>query len=155
MNRIGILIVWSLVATLSDARAQSTTGDDAPASATHPLVWDAMAKSYTATPSETKHEFTFTVTNKGASPVLIERIDPSCDCTEIVKPETPLSLAPGSTYTVRTVITFADKPGTLTRSLFVQSSAGLQQLRLTVTIPRTPVSASIHTPSENARHPTQ
>jgi len=137
MKRAHVLIAVSLVTALLNDEVQASdpeVGDEAPTSKANPLVWDATAKSYTGAPGAIKHEFAFTATNTGAQSVIIQRIDPSCSCTEVMMPDTPLRLAPGTTHTVRATVNFPDKTGTLTKSLFVQSDAGLQQLRLTVTI---------------------
>jgi mono/diheme cytochrome c family protein len=123
-----------------------TRTDAAGAKPTLPLVWDNTEKILTPSPGETNGGFQFTVTNVSDQPVTIVQIRPTCGCTIAEMPSDPWVLAPGASGTFIGNIDFRGKEGTVTKALFVNSSAGTQQLLVTVRIP---------TPDESMRKENQ
>lgn len=111
------------------ARAQPGAGRE------DPLVWDAMEKTIEAQPGEGAGEFVFHVTNKGTQAVSILDARPSCSCTVAEMPSVPWKLLPGAGGNITGTITFAGKVGSVTKSIAVTTTAGLQTLRITVNIP--------------------
>lgn len=101
----------------------------------HPLVWDAMEKTIEAKPGDAAADFAFTVTNKSAGAVTITEVNTSCGCTVVEMPRTPWKLAPGETGSIDVTVDFTGKEGRLTKSVFVDSAAGLQTLLVNVDIP--------------------
>ena len=103
--------------------------------AAHPLVWDAMIKEYNARPGDTTNMFAFSVTNTSNAEVVINQVRPSCGCTVAELPSNPWKLAPGASGTTYVTMTFAGKTGIVTKSLYVDSTAGAQSLMIRVNIP--------------------
>ena len=99
------------------------------------LVWDATEKRYEAKLEETKHEFSFAVTNSGSQEIVITDVNPSCACTVAPLPESPWKLAPGAKSALKVVVDFSGKSGGLMKMIEVKSSAGSQILYVVVTIP--------------------
>ncbi len=106
----------------------------------NPLVWDAMTKKYSATETEAKHEFIFTVKNSGNNEVIIRAVQPSCGCTIAKLPKTPWPLQPGESGDVSAVVNFDEKTGTFTKLLTVVSTAGNQILNMELSVPVTEAS---------------
>jgi hypothetical protein len=104
-------------------------------SATHPLVWDAMEKILSPKLGEDILPFQFSVTNSSDKTVTIDQIRPTCGCTIAEMPSSPWILKPGATGTFVGTIDVRGKEGTISKALFVNSSAGTQMLGLTVKIP--------------------
>jgi hypothetical protein len=101
----------------------------------HPLVWDAMQKTYDAKPLEVETEFEFVVTNRSDQPVEIVQVRPSCGCTVVVPPETPWVIPAGGTGSFRASVDYRGKHGVFTKSIFVVSLPGTQTLTVSVHIP--------------------
>lgn len=143
---VGMALLGSLLvsragadATLGNAsvgEVSSGTAEATPAeNAAHPLVWDAMEKTLHPKLGDTSAAFQFTVTNTSDKPVTIEQIRPTCGCTVAQMPHSPWVLAAGETGTFVGTIDLRDKEGTLSKALFVNSTAGTQMLGLRVKIP--------------------
>jgi cytochrome c553 len=109
-----------------------------PAVAAQALVWDAMEKTLPVKPGEGVVGFEFQVTNKSDQPVSIAEIRPSCGCTVAEMPTTPWVLAPGAKGSFRGTIDIRGKHGTVSKSLYVISSAGQQALGIVVNVPESP-----------------
>jgi mono/diheme cytochrome c family protein len=101
----------------------------------HPLVWDAMEKTIEPKPGDGAADFEFTVTNVSDKPVTIEQIRPSCGCTVAEMPSSPWIIAPGANGTFVGTIDFRGKEGVVSKSIFVNSTAGTQTLGIIVKIP--------------------
>lgn len=104
----------------------------------HPLVWDAMEKTLPVQPGEGLVGFEFQVTNKSERPVSITEIRPSCGCTVAEMPATPWVIVPGAKGAFRGTIDIRGKHGTVSKSLYVVSSAGEQELGIVVNVPESP-----------------
>lgn len=126
-----------LLAAAGLARAASDTAAAAAATASspNPLLWDAMAKTIEARPGDGAGDFAFTVTNTSDHAVTIEQLRPTCGCTVAEMPSSPWILDPGASGTFTGTIDFRGKDGTVTKSIFVNSTAGTQRLEISVKIP--------------------
>lgn len=108
------------------------------AAAAHPLTWDAMEKTLTAKAGDLAVSADFTVRNDSDQPVEIKRVLTSCHCTTAPPPRTPWILAPGASDVLHVTVDLMGRRGGLTKTIYVGSSAGEQQLILKVDIPPPP-----------------
>lgn len=99
------------------------------------LVWDATEKRYEAKAEETRHEFSFAVTNTGVQEIIITDVNLSCDCTVASLPESPWILSPGTKSSMKVMVDFSGKSGGIMKMIEVRSTAGSQILYVVVTIP--------------------
>lgn len=99
------------------------------------LTWDSMLREHTAQPGEKETEFTFKATNETAAPIVVTNIRTSCGCTVARMPNLPWEFAPGAEGSLPVTLNFAGKRGTITKSITVTSSAGIQRLLVRVDIP--------------------
>jgi cytochrome c553 len=104
----------------------------------HPLLWDAMEKSRTAQPGGPTAELDFVVKNTSDQPVEITRVLTSCHCTTAPAPRTPWLIAPGASDTLHVTVDLTGRRGGLTKTIYVGTSAGEQQLLVHVDIPPPP-----------------
>jgi mono/diheme cytochrome c family protein len=104
----------------------------------HPLVWDAMAKAVTAKAGDSAVAADFTVRNDSDQPVEIKNVLTSCHCTTAPPPRTPWIIAPGASDVLHVTVDLIGRRGGLTKTIYVGSSAGEQQLRIEVDIPPPP-----------------
>lgn len=132
--------LWlALCAALAAPVARAANNDASGTTAkTHPLVWDAMKKTFEAKPGDSVAEFTFSVKNTSDKDVEVLELTPSCGCTVPEMPKTPWILAPGASGAFRATVDFAGKQGTFSKSIHVATSAGAQYLELEIKIPDTP-----------------
>jgi mono/diheme cytochrome c family protein len=100
----------------------------------HPLVWDAMEKSVDVKSSDEAVRFEFSVTNQSTERVEIVEIRPSCGCTVAEMPSTPWILQPGANGSFAAVVDIKGKRGKLSKSLFINSTAGTQTLGMAINI---------------------
>lgn len=100
----------------------------------HPLLWDAMEKSIDVKSGEEAVRFEFTVTNQSSDRVEIVQIRPSCGCTVAEMPSTPWILEPGASGSFAAVVDIKGKRGKLSKSLFINSTAGTQTLGMVITV---------------------
>lgn len=126
------LLLLSLAALLGLRAAEPKAGE-----AQHPLVWDALEKTFTAKPGDQVAEFSFSVRNRSDKPVTITELLPSCGCTVPDMPASPWVIEPGKESAFRATLDFAGKDGTVSKTIEVRSLAGTQTLRVTVNIPDT------------------
>ncbi len=127
------LLVASAVGTRAAGDTAAVNAESA--ASPNPLLWDAMAKTIEARPGDGAGDFAFTVTNTSDHAVTIEQLRPTCGCTVAEMPSSPWVLAPGASGTFTGTIDFRGKDGTVTKSIFVNSSAGTQRLEISVKIP--------------------
>lgn len=106
--------------------------------AAHPLVWDAMEKSFTAKAGDSTVEADFTVRNTSDQPVEIKRVLTSCHCTTAPPPRMPWIIAPGASEVLHVTVDLLGRRGGLTKTVYVGSDAGEQQLVLKIDIPPPP-----------------
>ena len=115
----------------------------APTQITNPgaLAFDAEQKDYAAKAGEAAANFTFTLTNVSSSEVLVNKVTTSCGCTVAKLPEQPWHLASGSNGPINVTVDLRGKSGTIMKSVTVDSTAGMKQLLVRVTIPVVPLIA--------------
>jgi mono/diheme cytochrome c family protein len=102
---------------------------------THPLVWDAMEKTFEAKSGESEAHFVFKVTNESDQPVTILMVRPSCGCTVVEPPADPWVLGPGASGALPATVDITGKDGTLTKFLTIGSTAGQQTLLMHIKAP--------------------
>ena len=129
--------LWAVVSLRGgdNPAAKSVDGTPTVPAETNPLVWDAMEKVIEPQPGDGAGEFAFTVTNVSDHAVTIYQVRPTCGCTVAAMPASPWIIAPGKSGTFAGTIDFRGKEGTVTKSIFVNSTAGTQRLAITVKIP--------------------
>ena len=92
------------------------------------LLFDASTKEITGPAGATNFTFTFAFTNSAPGPVAIESVRTSCGCTVAKVPPLPWTLAPGEGGEFSVVLDARGKRGTVTKSVFVNSSIGVKSL---------------------------
>ncbi|HEY0550197.1 MAG TPA: DUF1573 domain-containing protein [Verrucomicrobiae bacterium] len=108
----------------------------APASAPDTVLkWDADSKEYAAKLGEESAPFTFCVTNVSSADVSIDALRASCGCTAAQLPTIPYKLASGSNVTIKVAMDLRGKQGSITKTVFVESSAGTKPLLVRANIP--------------------
>jgi hypothetical protein len=73
------------------------------------MSFDKMLHNFGTIKEDTENKASFTVTNTGKNPLIIEKVDVSCGCTTAKKPEKPI--APGKSEKIE--IVFHPKVGQL------------------------------------------
>lgn len=73
------------------------------------MTFDKMLHNFGTIKEDTENKASFTVTNTGKNPLIIEKVDVSCGCTTAKKPEKPI--APGKSEKIE--IVFHPKVGQL------------------------------------------
>ncbi len=73
------------------------------------MAFDKMLHNFGTIKEDTENKASFTVTNTGKNPLIIEKVDVSCGCTTAKKPEKPI--APGKSDKIE--IVFHPKVGQL------------------------------------------
>lgn len=102
------------------------------------FAWDATEKRYTAKSGETRAEFAFELKNVTAQPVEIIEITTSCRCTVGAMPRQPWVIAPGASDTLRVTVDLRSRRGGLTKTIYLDTSAGEERLTVHVEIPPPP-----------------
>lgn len=102
------------------------------------LTWDTLEKNYAAKPGEIESVVPFTVTNRSAKPVQMRAASTSCHCTRVVFPRDPWVLAPGATETLLVSTDLRGRRGGLTKTVYVDTSAGEEMLQVHIEIPPPP-----------------
>ncbi len=120
---------------LAGVLASAMAADRPDANRPHPITWDAMEKTVVAKTGDSAAAFVFTAINTSDRPVTISAVRPSCGCTVVELPTIPWVLAPGASGSLPATVDFTGKDGTLTKSLFIETSAGPQTLTLRVKLP--------------------
>lgn len=125
-------VLFCIAFLVTNAFAASTT-EKPPA-----LVWDALEKSYEATAGQEEAEFFFLAKNVSDQPIEIIDVATSCHCTAAMIPRKPWILAPGAEEKLRVVVDLRSRRGTLTKTIYVDTSAGPEQLQVFVKVPPPP-----------------
>ena len=99
------------------------------------IVWDAEFKEHTATYGDTNAVIVFWLTNKHNAEVIVNSVRPSCGCTVAKLPAQPWHIKAGDSGPIEASLDLRGKFGTLTKSLYVDSSSGPKTLLFKVTIP--------------------
>lgn len=114
------------------ARAGTPPSTPSPANG---LVWDAMMKQVNPKPGVDDVDLTFSVTNRSTKTITIQSLDTSCGCTVAELPSEPWPLKPGEGGEIKVNVDLQGKSGTLTKSIFVNSTAGPRVLMVKVIMP--------------------
>ena len=115
--------------------AQLIAAPPTPTPDSSPLKWDAESKECAPKPGELSVDFTFCATNTSSAEISINSLATSCGCTVAQLPATPYKLAPGSNVTISVNMNLTGKMGRVTKSVTVDSSAGVKSLLVTANIP--------------------
>ncbi len=107
------------------------------------LAWDAVSKETNALPGATNVNFTFWLTNVSPEEVLVNGVTSSCGCTVAQLPTHPWRVAPGTNGPIKVTVDVRNRPGTMVKSVTVDSSAGLKTLLVKVTVPPPPQTAPV------------
>jgi cytochrome c553 len=102
------------------------------------LEWDAVEKSHVAKAGEEEAALTFSVTNRTDRDVEIRSTATSCNCTVASPPRTPWIIESGAVDTLRVIVDLRGRRGGLTKTVYVDTSEGEQQLLVHVQIPPPP-----------------
>ena len=114
------------------------------------LVWDAITKHYEPNLGEDSLPVSFRFTNTSKSEIVINSVSPSCGCTAVKLPTMPWRLPPGTNGVLEATIDLVNKPGGLNiKTITVQSSEGLMELRIEVVIPEDARAANMRLAQQN------
>lgn len=102
------------------------------------LEWDAIERGYSATPADTEAVFIFHATNRTAAPIEIKSVGTSCHCTVATPPRKPWIIAPGASDDLTVRVDLLSRRGGLTKTIYVETSLGEDQLMVHVKIPPPP-----------------
>src|SRR5258708_16138091 len=78
-----------------------------------PLVWDALAKDYTAKSGEVVAHIFFTAKNVSRKEVIINKVETSCGCTVAKLPCEPWRLKPKENGKMELIVDLHGETGTL------------------------------------------
>jgi len=98
------------------------------------LLFDETNKEMRGPAGATNFTFTFAFTNSAPGPVVIDSVRTSCGCTVAKVPSLPWSIAPGAGGDFSVVLDARGKRGTVTKSVFVNSSIGVKPLTVRAVI---------------------
>ncbi len=98
------------------------------------LKFDSERKEYSSKPGEMQAPFTFHLTNTSSSAVSITSVRTSCGCTVAKLPSTPWVVEPGQGGPIDVTVNLAGKSGMITKSVTVESSAGVKSLLVSVNV---------------------
>jgi mono/diheme cytochrome c family protein len=107
-----------------------------------PLVFDAVQKNYSAKVGETNAHLSFSVTNVSNADVTINAVRTSCGCTVAKLPSLPWKLTPGTNGEVQVTVDLRGKRGSITKTVTVDSTAGVKLLTVNINIPEAPAPAT-------------
>jgi mono/diheme cytochrome c family protein len=115
-------------------------GAAAPATTVSPvknraLEWDAKLKEYQAKATDVEAKFTFTLTNTSTAEVVVKNVRTSCGCTVAELPSKPWHIPAGGAGDIGVTVNLRGRVGTITKSVFVDSSEGMHPLSVRVHIP--------------------
>ncbi len=99
------------------------------------LQFDAESKSYAAKVGEAEAPFTFYATNVSSEPITINKVVLTCGCTTAQLPSMPYVLGAGSNVAINTRMNLAGKQGAVTKSIKLDTTAGVRSLLVNVTVP--------------------
>jgi hypothetical protein len=125
---LGAVMRWWIIIGIGWLTA--TARGQAPA-----LIWDAQEKECEVKAMAAKATFSFTVTNVSSKPVVIQGFHTSCGCTTVESDAFPWTLQPQEHKTLRLQSDIRGKYGKLTKSIVLETSAGIQKLEAKIHIP--------------------
>ncbi|MGE3308838.1 MAG: DUF1573 domain-containing protein [Limisphaerales bacterium] len=123
-----LVISWVLGMSTTLGLAQGSAG------VATALLFDETTKEMKGPAGATNFTFTFAFTNSAPGPVVIESVRTSCGCTVARVPSLPWSVGPGEGGEFSVVLDARGKRGTVTKSVFVNSSIGVKPLTVRAVI---------------------
>jgi mono/diheme cytochrome c family protein len=87
-------------------------------------------------PGDLAASFRFVATNVSDHEVMLNALRTSCGCTVAQLPSTPYRLAPGANVPIAVTLDLRGKSGTLTKTVSVESSAGVKSLIVRANLPQ-------------------
>lgn len=118
MKKIALQSFWVALAVFA-LSFQSLAQDEAATEET--ISFDEESYNFGSITQGDKVEHTFTFTNTGTEPIVIENVRASCGCTTPVKPEGPV--LPGQTEELKVVFNSAGKMGMQNKAITITSNA--------------------------------
>jgi hypothetical protein len=125
--------IFCLVVAVVSIRFTAATPPQS-ASDTGALKWDAEAREIDAKAGERNVTFVFAATNVSNASVIINQLHASCGCTAAKLPSMPYTLGIGSNVSINVEMQIAGKHGLITKSVTVDSTAGLKTLTVSANI---------------------
>ncbi len=110
-------------------------GTPAPTTPPNALVFDSELKQLTPEPGQTSAHFEFYLTNTANVEVSVNNVHTSCGCTVAKLPAQPWKIPPGGSGPIGVTVDLRGKRGILTKSVTVQSTSGVKNLIVKVSIP--------------------
>lgn len=118
-----VLAIWMMIGAWSvSAHAQGSAG------VATALLFDETTKEMKGPAGATNFTYTFSFTNSAPGPVVIDSVRTSCGCTVAKVPNLPWSIPPGEGGEFSVVMDTRGKRGTVTKSVFVNTSIGVKPL---------------------------
>lgn len=128
-QRIGcIAALMTLLCSVASSSAQ-------PASLKKALSWDTKEKVVEVAAGVTEAHFVFKVTNDSDREVSIDQVKTSCGCTVAELPSQPWILKPGESGDLKATMDLKGKRGRISKLITVQTSEGLESLKVESVIP--------------------
>lgn len=126
------LVLWCcLFVWIHLVRAEQTAGST-PDSV---LEWVPKQQNVTAAPRLPTVSAEFVVTNRAAQPVAVFSVQTSCGCATVKLPRSPWIIEPGQREAIVVTIDVVGRKGELIKTVQVDSTAGVQTLRVNITLP--------------------
>ena len=100
------------------------------------LTWDATKKEKQVEAGTSEETFQFHVANETRQAVTIKKIRTSCGCTVAKAPQMPWTLAPKEEGDIDVTVDLRGRMGRITKSVFVDTTTGMESLTVQVTMPR-------------------
>lgn len=133
-----VAVLVAGLAVLPGAAWAASSDEPTGGATTAALAWETREQSYAAKAGEERAEFAFAFRNTSGVPVEVRAISTSCRCTIGVMPRQPWIVAPGASDTLRVLVDLRSRRGGLTKTIYVDTSAGEELLLVHVEIPPPP-----------------
>ncbi len=105
------------------------------------LAWDGLVKETRLRPGETQAFFTFAFTNTSPTAVTVNAVRTSCGCTTAQLPPLPWTIPAGIRASFDVVMDVRGKRGVFSKTVTVETSAGVRQLTTRAALPGAPAGA--------------
>lgn len=99
------------------------------------IQWDARVKEATPGAGDLEAQFIFHFTNVTSTELVIHEVSASCGCTTVDVPSTPWRVPPGGRGTIGVTMDLLGRVGTVTKSIFVDTSLGNETLTVRAKVP--------------------
>lgn len=129
---------WAIACGVAMAMGLSPARGQGAAGVATALLFDETTKEMKGPAGATNFTFTFAFTNSAPGPVVIDSVRTSCGCTVAKVPTLPWTVPPGGAGEFSVVLDARGKRGTVTKSVFVNSSIGVKPLTVRAVIDEAP-----------------